>query len=154
MMSNSCPPAPTPHHQPPCLVSPLWLFLFIALAVFLQDQLSKNSITTFLKINSGGDQVDPHRPCIIQNSHFWSIYKWENISVIYIPKKKTKTILLLHILPIELKKTFTCICVYLSSYTYINMPQDINFEIFLYYYMRILSPMSSHIIAAADAWCV
>ena len=46
------------------------------------------------------------------------IYKWENISVIYIPKK-TKTILLLHILPIELKKTFTYICVYLSSYIYI-----------------------------------
>ena len=65
---------------------------------------------------------------------------------------KKKTILLLHILPIELKKTFTYICVYLSSYIY--MPPDINFEIFLYYYMRIPSPMSSHIIAAADAWCV
>ena len=37
---------------------------------------------------------------------------------------------------------------------YIYMPPDINFEIFLYYYMRIPSPMSSHIIAAADAWCV
>ena len=48
------------------------------------------------------------------------------------------------------KKTFTCICVYLSSYIYM----DINFEIFLYYYMRIPSPISSHIIAAADAWCV
>ena len=68
--------------------------------------------------------------------------------------KKTKTILLLHILPIELKKTFTYICVCISAHIYINMPPDINFEIFLYYYMRIPSPMSSHIIAAADAWCV
>ena len=70
--------------------------------------------------------------------------------------KKTKTILLLHILPIELKKTFTNIYVCISAhiYIYINMPPDINFEIFLYYYMRIPSPMSSHIIAAADAWCV
>lgn len=52
------------------------------------------------------------------------------------------------------KKTFTYICVCISAHIYINMPPDINFEIFLYYYMRIPSPMSSHIIAAADAWCV
>ena len=91
MPTTSCPPAPTPHHQPRCLVSPLWLFLFIALAVFLQDQLSKNSKTTFLKINSGGDQVDP--PPTVHNTKFSFlkyIYKWENISVIYIPKKKQK----------------------------------------------------------------
>ena len=153
MMPTSCPPVPTPQHQPRCLVSPLWLFLFIALAVFLQDQLSKNSITTFLKINSGGDQVDPHRPCIIQNSHFWSIYingrifQWSTY-------QKNKNNIATSYTTYRTKKKLSHIYVCISAHIYINMPPDINFEIFLYYYMRIPSPMSSHIIAAADAWCV
>ena len=51
---------------------------------------------------------------------------------------KKKTILLLHILPIN----FTNFFVKLISRK--KVP-DINFGIFLYYYMRIPSPMSSHI---------
>ena len=119
MMPTSCPPAPTPHHQPRCLVSPLWLFLFIALAVFLQDQLSKNSITTFLKINSGGDQVDPHRPCIIQNSHFWSIYINGRIFQWSTYQKNKNNIATSYTTYWTKNNIHIYMCVYLSSYIYI-----------------------------------